>query len=701
MKIVIGLGVVVVLLVGLVLLLPFLVDLNKYQDQYRPLIEEALNRKVTLADIRLTIWPRLGLRIGGVTVLDDPAFSSGPFASLTSLEVGVKLLPLLSKKIEVEEITLRDPVIAVVKNHAGVMNVSSMGGAMPAQAPEPGTPPPASSDPLQILALFAVDRVSIEGGKVTYRDLSTVPVAEYQVQDLDLSVRSVHLGQMPTVRFKATVQPLNLPISLDGSFGPLVERLELKQYDFAMGVGKMVLALKGALVGGVLDATLSSPLIDMADLPVSLPLTRPVQIKDLLVVAQLPYPLKEGVPPLEVANIPTLGLAVVMGHSSLNIKGSILGGQADVTVTSPSVKTTDLPVAVPLAKPVEIKDLTVRAKTRVPFKPDVPPLEMADVPDLRLGVVLGRSVLDVKGSVLNGQALMAVSSPSLQTGDLPVETGLAKSIEIKNLLINVGLKGPDARVSLFSAQLFNGQIKAQGGMVMGSAGPPFTGTLTIDGLQLGPALEALSPDSRVSMSGTAAMKLAVTGRGVTMPDVAQALEGAGHLRVKDGTIEGVNLLEEAVTLLKAAGVSLGHAKGTVFSTIETDVTVKRGLATVQKLLVDSHDFQATGGGTVGFDRTLRLAVNLNLSQALSQKLAGSSPFAKLAMKEGRVRLPLIITGTMEQPSYGLDMKGLAGTFQEQVQEQANEAVKGLLEGTTTPGDLQRQGRDILKGLFGR
>ena len=38
--------------------LPFLVDLNKYQDQYKPLIEEALNRKVQLQDIRLTIWPR-------------------------------------------------------------------------------------------------------------------------------------------------------------------------------------------------------------------------------------------------------------------------------------------------------------------------------------------------------------------------------------------------------------------------------------------------------------------------------------------------------------------------------------------------------------------------------------------------------------------------------------------------------------------
>src|SRR3970040_32338 len=109
MKIVMGLLIVVVSVIGLILSLPFLIDLNKYQDQYKPLIEEALNRKVQLQDIRLTIWPRFGARVGGFTVLDDPSFSSGPFASLTSLDVGVKLMPLMSKKIEVEEITLRDP----------------------------------------------------------------------------------------------------------------------------------------------------------------------------------------------------------------------------------------------------------------------------------------------------------------------------------------------------------------------------------------------------------------------------------------------------------------------------------------------------------------------------------------------------------------------------------------------------------------
>ena len=70
MKILIGLLVLVVLLVGVVLALPFFIDLNKYQDQYKPLIEDALNRKVQLQDIRLTVWPRIGARVAGVAELE-------------------------------------------------------------------------------------------------------------------------------------------------------------------------------------------------------------------------------------------------------------------------------------------------------------------------------------------------------------------------------------------------------------------------------------------------------------------------------------------------------------------------------------------------------------------------------------------------------------------------------------------------------
>jgi AsmA protein len=477
---------------------------------------------------------------------------------------------------------------------------------------------------LQALALLAVDRVAITGGKLTYRDLSTPTPTEYMINDLEFLLQSVHMGETPSLHLVAMLQPFNLPLRLDGNFGPLVQTLDIKQFNFDLGAGKVAVNLKGSAVGGNLDATLSSPLINTSDLPVAVPLEKPVQVKNLHITAKAQYPLKQGAPPLELADVTHLGLAVVMGNSTINITGSVLGGHAKVSVSSAAVNTADLPVAVPLKKPVEIKELQV----------------------------------------------------------------------------TMDLKDHDARVPNLSFQLFNGQAKAQAGMTMGANAPPFNGKVMIHGLQLGPALEAVGTD-KVSVSGTADADLVLQGKGFTMPDLTNALEGTGHVAIREGKLEGLNLTQEILTALKAVGVSTDSAKATAFSAIEADLAIKQGIIHVQRLLMDSHDFQASGGGTVGFDQTLNLKLNLNLSQGLSQKLAGAIPGAKLVMAGGRLAVPLTVTGTAQAPSYGVDTKALGGRVQEQVKEKVKEAVGGLLKGSSKPEDLKKQGQELLKGLFGR
>ena len=59
-----------------------------------------------------------------------------------------------------------------------------------------------------------------------------------------------------------------------------------------------------------------------------------------------------------------------------------------------------------------------------------------------------------------------------------------------------------------------------------------------------------------------------------MPDLTKSLEGTGHVAVKDGKIEGVNLLQEAISILNVAGISFDNAKATAFSTIETDLAIQ-------------------------------------------------------------------------------------------------------------------------------
>ncbi|MBA5871181.1 MAG: AsmA family protein [Nitrospira sp. CR2.1] len=702
MKVLVGIGVVILLLIILIIALPFLIDLNRYQDRYRPLIEEALNRKVQLRDIRLTIWPRIGARVGGFVVQDDPAFRTGSFASLSSLDVGVKLLPLLRGQVEVEEITLRDPVIMVLKNAQGQLNVSTI-GAKPAAPPTPSKPePPAqpAGSPLQALALFAVDRVSIDGGKLTYRDESLPKPVEYTVNQLEFLLTSVHLGDSPSVHLGATIQPYNLPVQLDGTFGPLVDTLDVKSFTFNLGLGKITIGLKGRAVGGNLDATVNALQIDTTDLPVALPITKPVQIKDLHLTIHAPYPIPPDISPLSQLDLTDVGLTVTMGGSAINVKGTATKGLANLTTASASIHTSDLPIALPLAKPVELKDLHINLKAKYPPKEGAAPLELAEIPNLGLTVALGSSRMDVKGSVLGGLAKVTADSKLVNTADLPFTLPLTKPVEIKDLQVAAEMKGQDVRLSTLALQLFGGLLRAQGTLSLGTTAPPFSGTASLQGLQLGPALQAVGTD-QVSMSGTANVELSLSGRGFTHPDLVKALAGAGHVAVRDGRVEGINLLQQAAILLKVVGVQLDNVKATAFSAIESDMAIKQGLVAVQRLLIDSHDFQATGGGTIGFDHSLDMKLNVNLSQALSQKIAAGSPIARVALTGGRLSLPLLITGSTQAPSYGLDTKMFAGKVKEQVKEKVKGAVGDLLKGTAKPEDLKQQGKDLLKGLFGR
>ncbi|MER3425229.1 MAG: hypothetical protein C4293_20385, partial [Nitrospiraceae bacterium] len=198
---------------------------------------------------------------------------------------------------------------------------------------------------------------------------------------------------------------------------------------------------------------------------------------------------------------------------------------------------------------------------------------------------------------------------------------------------------------------------------------------------------------RISAGGTAAAQLSVRGRGLSMSELTNALEGTGSFAVKDGTIEGVNLLQEALALLKAAGIKLDATKATVFSTIEGHVAM-----TLNRFLLDSHDYQATATGTIGFNQALNLKVTLNLSEALSRQIARGAPAARLAMTGGRMTVPMLVRGTVQTPSYALDTKAVAGKIQERVKEQVKETVGEILKDQKL--DLEK-GKEALKKLFGR
>lgn len=479
------------------------------------------------------------------------------------------MMPLFRKRVEVEEIVLREPVITVLKNRAGVLNVSTLGPREPPPKTPSKTPrlargAEAEAGPLHALAILAVEHLAVTGGKLIYRDESAPASASSAhaaftvdaVDAIDFRLDSLRLGGMPRLHLTAVLRPLNLPVTLDGTAGPLEETLDLGRLDLALSMGKVAVKLTGRAVGGNLDLTLNAPKINTADLPVTVPLAKPVEIKDLLAAAEI--------------------------------------------------------------------------------------------------------------------------------------------------------KRTEARLNVLSLRVFSGQVKARGALTIGTEAPPFTGKMEVKGLQIGPALDALGDvigAGQVKISGTAGADLAVHGRGFSVPEVTKSLRGMGHLMVKEGRIEGVNILKDAIALLKGAGVATEDAKVTVFSSLKSDFTVKDGRIRVQNLVLDNRDFQASMAGSMGFDQTLTLSAKLSLSEELSRRVTGLSPAVRLGTSGGRLTIPLLVTGTIRAPAVSLDTRALAGTVKKRVrkkvQEELEKAAEDVRQGKTRPQDLKKRGEELLKGLFGK
>ena len=128
--IVVGIIVAVIVIAVVVVLAVF--NPNDYKATIQTKLEQQLGRKVSLGDMSLGIFP-LRFKVANLSIADDPKFSTEPFIQTQLLSVSVKLLPLLSKSVEVDSLSLERPNVNLIRNAQGVWNFASLGQT---QAPE-------------------------------------------------------------------------------------------------------------------------------------------------------------------------------------------------------------------------------------------------------------------------------------------------------------------------------------------------------------------------------------------------------------------------------------------------------------------------------------------------------------------------------------------------------------------------------------
>jgi len=213
---------VVIVLIGIAITLAT-VDVNTLIGPVKDRVQAATGRALKVgggATLKYSFKPKL--------VLNDVSLANAPWGrapallSAKRLELQVALLPLLSRRFEVIELSLVDPVIALETDTDGRGNWDfAKRDAATAGAP-------ASDD---AAGAPSVANFSITGGKLTFRDAKSGHLTRVAIAKLALRARD---PRSPiAARFDGTVD--DVAIAVEGTLGPL-ESLVQQRWPFPVAL---------------------------------------------------------------------------------------------------------------------------------------------------------------------------------------------------------------------------------------------------------------------------------------------------------------------------------------------------------------------------------------------------------------------------------------------------------------------------------
>ena len=162
----------------------------------------ALGRELRAERVGLMFRGGLGVALEEVTVGDDPAFhATEPFLTAHRLGMRLSLLPLLRSRLVVDRVVVDEPVVRLVRDRAGRLNVSTLGGRGRKAKSSPDTP--RRNGPA-----FQLGALRLRHGTLRYTDRATGRGVE--LTDVAVDAREPRLGAPMPIAVRAQLASANL-----------------------------------------------------------------------------------------------------------------------------------------------------------------------------------------------------------------------------------------------------------------------------------------------------------------------------------------------------------------------------------------------------------------------------------------------------------------------------------------------------------
>jgi AsmA protein len=733
----------IVVLAGLAAYIVATFDPNQYKPQIVQLVKDKTQRTLQLGDIKLSFFPGLGVKLGSLSLSEHK--SDKEFVAVESARISLKLLPLLSEQVVVDEVEIGGVRMNLIRfkdgstNMGDLLGVPQKGGTEDAQA-KSGKPEKFKID---------IDHVGVENTTLNYSDEKTG--VKYALHGLNLKTGRIANGVPGDVELGFNVQgnqpkfDLTAQLKTRLTFDLNTQQYQLQALDVAVkgeaaGISKLVVNASGDVSAKLQSKEFAADKFKLA--------ATGVQDKNNLDV-------KLEAPRLSL-------LSEKFSGDKVTLVAKMTGAQADLvaSLTVPRLEGTAQAFktgAIDLELDAKQDGRTVKAKLATPLSGNFQAQQFSfpaivgnftlSAPDLPVknlsGGLKGTAAADLEKQNVqaNFSGKMADSSfkaklgvvgfskpaigfdldidqldvdrylpPKQETKQPEARQAEAKQQEkpldfsaLKNLNANGSLRVGNLKAANVKAQLVRADLKAANGkldinplsanLYQGSANgsvavnavaiPVISVKQDLKGISIGPLLkDAMDYDT---LEGKGSVALDVTTRGDTVTAMKKALDGKAALNLTDGAVKGINIAETIRNFKAKLGALKGQQTQAADKTQKTDFTELKASFIIKNGVAHNDDLSLKSP-------LLRLtgAGDINIGEDSLNYLAKASVVesgkgqggAELASLKG-VTIPVRISGPFKSPQYNLDF-GAAAT--EVVKQKAEEAVKGKLQ-------------DKLKGLL--
>jgi AsmA protein len=652
----IGLLAFCVVIIAALLVIPMFVDIQDYKPRLETMVSEKTGRHFSIGgDLELSLFPWAGISFSNLKLGNPDGYKEKVFLSIESFDARVKLLPLLSKNIQVKRFIIEGPHLVLEKSADGKGNWKGFGESKkPEGKPVTVKKEKAPGNALPVKSL-QVEEFAVKNGTAVWID--DAARTRKTLSDLNLELQNISLDKPVDIALSGNLD--GQPLSIDGSIGPvgqnpgkgpLVFHLALKAFD------QLSLTAKGKIS----DAA-TAPRFDAAfDLS-------PFSPRKLLTAASVSFPVKTADP------------AVL---NKLAAKGSISGSTEKISMTNGQLNLDDSTVTFSIdadefKKPTLSFNIVIDAIDLDRYMP--PPEKKAGTTSSPEEKSVPETEIDygpLRKPVINGNVLIK---------------GLTVSkAHVSNLSIKIAAKGGRYTMEPIELTAYEGTVKAGAVLNVQKNTPSTSVKLSSQGIKINPVLkDVLDKDF---LDGTLKAEISIAFTGDNPKTIKKTLNGKGDLLLEDGAVVGIDLAGMVRNVTSAFGLSDKPAEKprTDFSELMAPFTIKNGVFNTPGTTMKSPLIRllVTGNADLAAE-TLDMRVQPKVVATLKGQ-------GDITQRSGVV-VPVLVSGTFSKPKFRPDVKGILTQGLELPKgEDLKKALPGL--GDTQKESLKDSARDLLKSL---